>query len=101
MILSPKLLNFQLILIGRLCILILSCRIGSLFLLLFMVKLYMLMTTLAWWGRLSSTEEVVRNAMKKLTQGMADHNKAMAAAKTEEAKSKIVSSPLSADFDRF
>lgn len=40
MILSPKLLNFQLILIGRLCILILSCRIGSLFLLLFMVKLY-------------------------------------------------------------
>ncbi|CAL9183035.1 unnamed protein product [Musa hybrid cultivar] len=39
--------------------------------------------------RLSSTEEVVRNAMKKLTQGMADHNKAMAAAKTEEAKSKI------------
>ncbi|RWW54823.1 hypothetical protein BHE74_00038574 [Ensete ventricosum] len=49
----------------------------------------MLMTTLAWWGRLSSTEEVVRNAMKKLTQGMADHNKAMAAAKTEEAKVKI------------
>lgn len=39
--------------------------------------------------------------MKKLTQGMADHNKAMAAAKTEEAKSKIVSSPLAADFDRF
>ncbi|URE42908.1 Apoptosis inhibitory protein 5 (API5) [Musa troglodytarum] len=39
--------------------------------------------------RLSSTEEVVRNAMKKLTQGMADHNKALCAAKTEEEKANI------------
>ncbi|RRT65714.1 hypothetical protein B296_00028208 [Ensete ventricosum] len=59
----------------------------------------MLMTTLAWWGRLSSTEEVVRNAMKKLTQGMADHNKAMAAAKTEEAKAKIVKSRAAKDYN--
>lgn len=29
--------------------------------------------------------------MKKLTQGMAEHNKAMAAAKTEDAKADIVS----------
>lgn len=29
--------------------------------------------------------------MKKLTQGMAEHNKAMAAAKSDEAKDKIVS----------
>ncbi|WOL14180.1 hypothetical protein Cni_G22960 [Canna indica] len=39
--------------------------------------------------RLCSTEDAVRNAMKKLTQGMADHNKALSAAKTEEAKAKI------------
>ncbi|RWV98477.1 hypothetical protein GW17_00038669, partial [Ensete ventricosum] len=37
-------------------------------------------------GRLNSTEEVVRSAMKKLTQGVADHNKALSAAKTEEEK---------------
>ena len=29
--------------------------------------------------------------MKKLTQGMAEHNKAMAAAKSDEAKDSIVS----------
>jgi hypothetical protein len=29
--------------------------------------------------------------MKKLTQGMAEHNKAMAAAKSDEAKNSIVS----------
>ncbi|XP_020686636.1 apoptosis inhibitor 5-like protein API5 isoform X2 [Dendrobium catenatum] len=39
--------------------------------------------------RLNSTEEIVRVAMKKLTQGMADHNKAISAAKTEDEKAKI------------
>ncbi|XP_008778354.1 apoptosis inhibitor 5-like protein API5 [Phoenix dactylifera] len=39
--------------------------------------------------RLSSIEEIAKAAMKKLTQGMAEHNKAMSAAKTEEAKAKI------------
>ncbi|KAG0498255.1 hypothetical protein HPP92_002946 [Vanilla planifolia] len=39
--------------------------------------------------RLSSTEEIVRVAMKKLTKGMADHNKAMSAAKSEEEKTKL------------
>ncbi|CAL9200338.1 unnamed protein product, partial [Musa hybrid cultivar] len=39
--------------------------------------------------RLSSTEEVVKNAIKKLTQGMADHNKALSVAKTEEEKANI------------
>ncbi|KAG1330485.1 apoptosis inhibitor 5-like protein API5 [Cocos nucifera] len=39
--------------------------------------------------RLSSIEEIARAAMKKLTQGMAEHNKAISAAKTEEAKAKI------------
>lgn len=32
--------------------------------------------------------------MKKLTQGMAEHNKAMAAAKSDEAKDNIVSQLL-------
>ena len=32
--------------------------------------------------------------MKKLTQGMAEHNKAMAAAKSDEAKDGIVSLSL-------
>lgn len=45
----------------------------------------------SWWCRLSSIEEIARAAMKKLTQGMAEHNKAISAAKTEEAKAKIVS----------
>lgn len=35
-------------------------------------------------------EELTRAAMKKLTQGMAEHNKAMAAAKSDEAKGCIV-----------
>ena len=36
-------------------------------------------------------EELTRATMKKLTQGMAEHNKAMAAAKSDEAKGSIVS----------
>ena len=42
--------------------------------------------------RLSNVEELTRATMKKLTQGMAEHNKAMAAAKSDEAKDSIVSS---------
>lgn len=36
-------------------------------------------------------EELTRATMKKLTQGMAEKNKAMAAAKSDEAKDTIVS----------
>ncbi|KAL5998478.1 hypothetical protein ACLOJK_009419 [Asimina triloba] len=39
--------------------------------------------------RLTNVEDLARGAMKKLTQGMAEHNKSMAAAKTEEAKASI------------
>uniref|UniRef100_A0A5B7B0X5 Putative apoptosis inhibitor 5 isoform X1 n=1 Tax=Davidia involucrata TaxID=16924 RepID=A0A5B7B0X5_DAVIN len=39
--------------------------------------------------RLSSVEELARATMKKLTQGMAEHNKAMATAKSDEAKATI------------
>ncbi|KAK8494525.1 hypothetical protein V6N12_033764 [Hibiscus sabdariffa] len=39
--------------------------------------------------RLSSVEDLTRATIKKLTQGMAEHNKAMAAAKSDEAKDKI------------
>ncbi|KAG6691206.1 hypothetical protein I3843_10G053400 [Carya illinoinensis] len=39
--------------------------------------------------RLSNVEELTRATMKKLTQGMAGHNKAMAAAKSDEAKESI------------
>ncbi|KAJ9136086.1 hypothetical protein P3X46_033198 [Hevea brasiliensis] len=39
--------------------------------------------------RLSNVEELTRATMKKLTQGMAEHNKAMAAAKSDEAKDNI------------
>ncbi|KAK9267135.1 hypothetical protein L1049_009554 [Liquidambar formosana] len=39
--------------------------------------------------RLSSVEELARATMKKLTQGLAEHNKAMAAAKSDEAKNNI------------
>ncbi|KAF3451393.1 hypothetical protein FNV43_RR07488 [Rhamnella rubrinervis] len=39
--------------------------------------------------RLSNVEELTRATMKKLTQGMAEHNKAMAAAKSDEAKGCI------------
>lgn len=41
--------------------------------------------------RLSYVEELTRATMKKLTQGMAEKNKAMAAAKSDEAKDSIVS----------
>ncbi|KAF7803364.1 putative pre-mRNA-splicing factor ATP-dependent RNA helicase DEAH9 [Senna tora] len=39
--------------------------------------------------RLNNIEELTRATIKKLTQGMAEHNKSMAAAKTDEAKEKI------------
>ncbi|XXG61469.1 hypothetical protein AAC387_Pa05g0074 [Persea americana] len=39
--------------------------------------------------RLTNVEDLARSAMKKLTQGMVEHNKAMAAAKTEDAKADI------------
>ncbi|WOL02224.1 apoptosis inhibitor 5-like protein API5 [Canna indica] len=39
--------------------------------------------------RLRITEELVKNAMKKLNQEMADLKKAMSAAKTEESKTKL------------
>uniref|UniRef100_A0A6N2KXS7 Uncharacterized protein n=1 Tax=Salix viminalis TaxID=40686 RepID=A0A6N2KXS7_SALVM len=39
--------------------------------------------------RLNSVEDLTRATMKKLTQGMAEHNKAMAAAKSDEAKDNI------------
>ncbi|XP_057795922.1 apoptosis inhibitor 5-like protein API5 [Salvia miltiorrhiza] len=39
--------------------------------------------------RLGTTEELAKAMNKKLTQGMAEHNKAMAAAKTEEEKETI------------
>ncbi|XP_044461045.1 apoptosis inhibitor 5-like protein API5 isoform X1 [Mangifera indica] len=39
--------------------------------------------------RLTTVEDLTRATMKKLTQGMAEHNKAMAAAKSDGAKDKI------------
>ncbi|CAN6444218.1 unnamed protein product [Victoria cruziana] len=39
--------------------------------------------------RLSNIEDLAKATIKKLTQGMAEHNKAMASAKTEEAKTAI------------
>ena len=40
---------------------------------------------------LNCVEELARATMKKLTQGMAEHNKALTAATSEEAKASIVS----------
>ncbi|XP_031496834.1 apoptosis inhibitor 5-like protein API5 isoform X2 [Nymphaea colorata] len=39
--------------------------------------------------RLSNIEDLAKATIKKLTQGMAEHNKAVASAKTEEAKAAI------------
>ncbi|KAJ4830682.1 hypothetical protein Tsubulata_027994 [Turnera subulata] len=39
--------------------------------------------------RLSNVEELTRATMKKLTQGMAEHNKAMAAAKSDQEKETV------------
>ncbi|KAB5560664.1 hypothetical protein DKX38_005621 [Salix brachista] len=41
------------------------------------------------FSELNSVEDLTRATMKKLTQGMAEHNKAMAAAKSDEAKDNI------------
>ncbi|GAA0160534.1 hypothetical protein LIER_17071 [Lithospermum erythrorhizon] len=41
--------------------------------------------------RLSCVEELARATMKKLTQGMVEHNKALTAAKSDEAKADIKS----------
>lgn len=43
------------------------------------------------WFRLSCVEELARATIKKLTQGMVEHNTALAAAKSDEEKEKIVS----------
>lgn len=51
------------------------------------------------WYRLNNVEELTRATMKKLTQGMAEHSKAMAAAKSDEAKGSIVS--LSLDIELY
>ncbi|KAI7993930.1 hypothetical protein LOK49_LG11G00987 [Camellia lanceoleosa] len=42
-------------------------------------------------GGLSSIEELARATIKKLTQRMTEHNKAMAAAKSDEAKASVMS----------
>ncbi|KAF8408996.1 hypothetical protein HHK36_005067 [Tetracentron sinense] len=39
--------------------------------------------------KLSNIEDLARATMKKLTQGMSEHNKAMSIAKTDEAKNSI------------
>jgi uncharacterized protein YnzC (UPF0291/DUF896 family) len=39
--------------------------------------------------RLSCVEDLARATLKKLTQGLTEHNKAMASAKTDEAKAEI------------
>eukprot|EP00262_Sarcandra_glabra_P000246 TRINITY_DN10310_c0_g1_i1.p1 TRINITY_DN10310_c0_g1~~TRINITY_DN10310_c0_g1_i1.p1 ORF type:complete len:544 (+),score=111.51 TRINITY_DN10310_c0_g1_i1:289-1920(+) len=39
--------------------------------------------------RLTNVEDLARATMKKLTQGMAEHNKTMAAAKTDEEKASV------------
>ncbi|KAL3508723.1 hypothetical protein ACH5RR_028124 [Cinchona calisaya] len=46
--------------------------------------------------RLSTIEDLARSMIKKITQGMADHNKAMTAAKTEEEKNDIKTQKQSA-----
>lgn len=43
------------------------------------------------FSRLKNVEEFTRATIKKLTQGMAENNKSMADAKTDEEKEKIVS----------
>lgn len=46
--------------------------------------------------RLSCTEDIARTMLKKITQGMADHNKSISAAKTEDEKAKIKAQQLKA-----
>ncbi|WZZ39789.1 hypothetical protein YC2023_036048 [Brassica napus] len=41
--------------------------------------------------RLTTVEDLTKTTMKKLTQGMTEHNKAMSAAKTDEEKASVVS----------
>ncbi|XP_055807628.1 apoptosis inhibitor 5-like protein API5 isoform X2 [Solanum dulcamara] len=48
--------------------------------------------------RLSTVEDLARSMIKKLTQGMADQNKALAAAKTEEEKDAIKTQKQNATF---
>ncbi|KAK4363967.1 hypothetical protein RND71_015325 [Anisodus tanguticus] len=48
--------------------------------------------------RLSTVEDLARAMIKKLTQGMADQNKALAAAKTEEEKDAIKTQQQNATF---
>lgn len=46
---------------------------------------------MVFFPRLNNVEEFTRATIKKLTQGMAENNKSMADAKTDEEKEKIVS----------
>ncbi|XP_060200694.1 apoptosis inhibitor 5-like protein API5 isoform X1 [Lycium barbarum] len=48
--------------------------------------------------RLSTVQDLARAMIKKLTQGMADQNKALAAAKTDEEKDKIKTQKQNATF---
>jgi hypothetical protein len=58
----------------------------------FFLQTYMFVSFLLFEiHRLTGTEETVRAASKRLTQGMADFSKAISSAKTEEEKTKIVS----------
>lgn len=58
----------------------------------FFLQTYMFVSFLLFEiHRLTGTEETVRAASKRLTQGMADFNKAISSAKTDEEKTKIVS----------
>lgn len=78
-----------------------SHRVCNLFCFGFVCLLPFSLFSVVWFGllvenlycsfRLSNVEELTRATMKKLTQGMAEHNKAMAAAKSDEAKEGIVS----------
>ena len=44
-----------------------------------------------FWCRLTTVDHLTKTTMKKLTQGMSEHNKAMSAAKTDEEKANVVS----------
>lgn len=54
---------------------------------------FRMLTWFFWCNRLTTIEDLAKAMNKKLTQGMAEHNKAMAAAKTEDEKELIVGFP--------
>ena len=51
------------------------------------------LTSIYLMNRLSTLEDLARAKIKKLTQGMVEQSKAMAAAKTEDEKDVIVGLP--------